>query len=89
MSEEWLAGHLEVSVDQLLRMEAGELRIGFEQLLRAAMPWMSLNVISTWVSGEVIPTRVHHRNPGSGMSIAGSRLICFPTRARFWRSRGE
>lgn len=36
MSEEWLAGHLEVSVNQLLAMEAGECRIGFELLLRAA-----------------------------------------------------
>lgn len=36
MSEEWLAGHLEVSVDQLLAMEAGERRIGFDMLLRAA-----------------------------------------------------
>jgi len=36
VSPEWLAAHLAVSVYQLLAMEEGRLRIGFEDLLRAA-----------------------------------------------------
>lgn len=36
MSEDWLAGHLEVSAEQLAAMEDGRLRISFEKLLRAA-----------------------------------------------------
>jgi len=36
MSEDWLAGRLNVTVEQLLNFEAGQARIAFEQLLLAA-----------------------------------------------------